>query len=182
MVAGECNERVSRLRSTDGNAIKATLAIFAFLLLADCAQTTALEPQSQALDARQARIFFIRQPSILTRFGTPDIKIDGKLVGSLAVGTYVVADRAPGVHRIAVIGGLDTVGYEAEIHVAPGISHYYELGPILRINADTFTYASMGVTGQPVAGTFSMNSPFMFYSLDAAAGAASIARLKTRNH
>jgi hypothetical protein len=147
------------------------------LLLGACAQTTALEPQNRALDARQARLYFIRHPAILRQIGSADIKVDGKLVGSVATGAYLVVDRSPGPHKITVYGLIDPTGFETDIHVEPGKSYYFELGPIVRINIDTFTYASMGVSGKPLPGRFGANSPFMFYSLDATAGAASVARI-----
>jgi hypothetical protein len=114
----------------------------------------------------------------LRQIGTADIKVDGKLVGSLATGSYLVVDRLPGPHKITVYGLIDPSGFEADINVEPGKSYYFELGPILRRNIDTFTYASMSVTGKPVPGRSGANSPFMFYSLDATVGAASVARIR----
>ena len=152
------------------------------LLLGACASTTALEPQDQPPDTRQARLYFMRQPTFVGKLGAADIKIDGKLVGSLAAGTYFVADRPPGSHKITVYGAIDSVGSEADINVQPGISYYFELGPnAVRTNMDRFIYDSMGITGQPVPGRVGPNSPYIFYSLDATAGAASVARLKARN-
>ena len=161
---------------------KSIFAFCALLLLQTCAtQTIALESQNRAMDARQGHIYFIRHTSILSRLGAPDIKVDGKLVGELAVGTYIVTDRPAGPHTITVVGAMDSVGCEAEIRVQPGISYYFEMGPIVRTNMDTFNIASMGVTGQPVPCRNRHNTPYMFYSLDATAGAAAVARLKARN-
>lgn len=148
------------------------------VLLGACAQTSVLEPQNQTLDTRQARLHFIRHPAILRQIGTADIKVDGKLVGSLATGSYLIVDRSPGPHKITVYGLIDPSGFEADINVEPGKSYYFELGPIMRMNIDTLNYAVMGVTGKPIAGRFGANSPFMFYSLDATAGAASVARIR----
>jgi hypothetical protein len=127
------------------------------------------------------RIYFIRHPSVLSRLGAPDVKVDGKLVGELAVGTYIAADRPAGPHMITVVGAMDSVGCEAEIRVQPGMSYYFEMGPIVRTNMDEFNIASMGVTGQPVPCRNRHNTPYMFYSLDATAGTAAVARLKARN-
>lgn len=158
--------------------LKSIFAFCASLLLQACvAQTTALA-QNRAPDARQGRIYFIRHSSVLSRLGAPDIKVDGKLVGELAVGTYIAADRPPGPHVITVVGAMDSVGCETEIRVQPGISHYFEMGPIVRTNMDTFNIASMGVTGRPVPCRNRHNTPYMFYALDATAGAAAVARLK----
>jgi hypothetical protein len=161
-----------------GRFFKSIFACCALLLLlAGAAPTTALA-QNQAPDARQGRIHFIRHSSVLSRLGAPDIKVDGKLVGELAVGTYIAVDRPAGPHTITVVGAMDSVGCEAEIRVQPGTSYYFEMGPIVRTNIDTFNVASMGVTGRPVPCRNRHNTPYMFYSLDATAGAAAVARLK----
>ena len=47
---------------------------------------------------------------------------------------------------------MDSVGCEAEIRVQPGMSYYFEMGPIVRTNMDTFNIASMGVTGRKAKG------------------------------
>ena len=161
---------------------KSIFAFCAFLLLQACAtQSIALESQNRAVDARQGHIYFIPHTSVLSRLGAPDIRVDGKLVGELAVGTYIAADRPAGSHTITVVGAMDSVGCEAEIRVQPGMSYYFEMGPIVRTNMDTFNIASMGVTGRPVPCRNRHNTPYMFYSLDATAGAAAVARLKARN-
>lgn len=152
------------------------------VLLGACAQTTALEPQNQALDARHGRIYFIRNPVFVGKLGSADIKIDGKLVGALAAGTYIVADRPLGPHKISVYGAIDSVGTESDINIQPGISYYFELGPsVVRTNMDRVMYDAMGVTGQPVPARVGPNSPYQFFSLEATAGAASIARLRSRS-
>ena len=95
--------------------------------------------------------------------------------------TYIVADRPPGPHTITVVGAMDSVGCEAEIRVQPGMSYYFEMGPIVRTNMDTFNISSMGVTGRPVPCRNRHNTPYMFYSLDATTGAAAVAKVKARN-
>jgi hypothetical protein len=116
---------------------KSIFAFCAFLLLQACAtQSIALESQNRAVDARQGHIYFIRHTSVLSRLGAPDIRVDGKLVGELAVGTYIAADRPAGSHTITVVGAMDSVGCEAEIRVQPGMSYYFEMGPIVRTNMD----------------------------------------------
>jgi uncharacterized protein DUF2846 len=159
---------------------QAVVACCLVVLLAACGSTTAFEPQSQSFDRHQGRLHFIRQPSFLSGLGTANIKVDGSPVGSLAAGSYIVADRAAGTHTITVQGPVDNTGFEADIQVEPGVSYYYELGPIVRMNIDLFRLDSMGVTGRPVPGRVGPNSPYMFYSLDAIAGATSVANLKAR--
>ena len=71
---------------------QAVVACGLLLLLGACAQTTALEPQDQMLDASLARLYFFRQarsPTDIGGFSAADIKIDGKPIGSLAPGTSV---------------------------------------------------------------------------------------------
>jgi hypothetical protein len=181
MVTGELGGPARARRAYDGS-FRSIFAFCALLLLQACAaRTTALDSQNQVSDARQGRIYFIRHASVLSRLGAPDIRIDGKLVGELAVATYIVADRPPGPHTITVVGAMDSVGCEAEIRVQPGMSYYFEMGPIVRTNMDTFNISSMGVTGRPVPCRNRHNTPYMFYSLDAATGAAAVAKVKARN-
>ncbi|MCK1360484.1 DUF2846 domain-containing protein [Bradyrhizobium sp. 199] len=149
-------------------------------MLLQAASETSAFAQNQASDTRQGHIYFIRHSSVLSRLGKPDIKVDGKVVGELAVATYILVDRPAGPHTITVVGAMDSVGCEAEIRVQPGMSHYFEMGPIVNINMDTFNIASMGVTGRPVPCRNRHNTPYMFYSLDATAGAAAVARIKGR--
>jgi hypothetical protein len=68
--------------------------------LGGCATTTALEPQNLARDARSARLHFIRPSTIIGVGLSPDIKINGQLIGNVAVGSYIYADRAPGKYQI----------------------------------------------------------------------------------
>jgi hypothetical protein len=163
--------------------LKSFIPLLCATVLAGCLETktTTYEPQSQSLDSRQARLHFIRHPSVLSRIGAPDIKVDDNLVGELGVGTYFFVDRPAGTHKITVYGAMDSVGCQADIRVEPGMSYYFEMGPIVHTNMDTFNLASMGITGRPIPCVKSGNSPYMFYSLDSTAGAATIAKLKERN-
>jgi hypothetical protein len=161
-------------------SFRVIVAGFAVLLLVGCASSTVLEPQDQPLDTRQARLYFIRQPMLTGQIGAVDIKIDGKLIGSLGTANYMVADRPPGTHKITVYGLIDPTGFESDVQMEPGISYYFELGPIVRQNIDLFTRDMMVTTGRPIPGRGGANSPFMFYALDPAAGAASVAKLNAR--
>jgi hypothetical protein len=92
-----------------------------------------------------------------------------------------VSDRPPGQHTISVFGPiLDSAGFEADIKLEPGVSYYFELGPIVRMNADLLSRSMMVTTGHPIRGRFNATSVYMFYSLDAAAGATSVAKLRDR--
>lgn len=155
------------------------------LLLGACAKTTALEPQDQLLDARLARIYFFRRAQSPTDAGglsAADIQIDGKPIGSLAPGTsvYIIADRPEGVHKIAVRRSSDTAGFEADVQIESSTSYYFEVGPVVDANIDQAKLNSMGLKGHPVPGRLAGSSPFMFYSLDAIAGAGMITKLKAK--
>lgn len=153
------------------------------LLLGACAKTTALEPQDQLLDARQARIYFFRQarsPTDVGGFTAADISIDGRPIGSLAPGTtvYIVADRPEGPHKIIV--GRTGDGFEADIQIEAATSYYFEIAPAVEMNVSQAKLDAQGIKGHPVAGHASGNSPFMFFSLDAIAGAGMITKLKAK--
>jgi uncharacterized protein DUF2846 len=180
VVTGECDGRSPGIGQILWVAVKFSPALLFLAVLAGCstAQTITYEPQNQSLDGRQGQIYFIRHPSVLSGFGAPPIKVDGKLVGELAAGTYFVVQRPPGTHKITVQDFSKEC--ETDVRFEPGMSHYFELGPVVRTNADGFTADSMGITGRPVPCRPGGGSRLMFYSLDSAAGAAAIAKLKDR--
>jgi hypothetical protein len=149
------------------------------LLLGACAKTTALEPQDQLLDARLARLYFFRQarsPTDISGYSAAD----GKPIGSLAPGTsvYIIADRPEGPHKITVHRSNDS--FEADVQIESATSYYFEIGPVLDANIDQAKLNSMELKGRPVPGRFAGSSPFMFYSLDAIAGAGMITKLKAK--
>jgi Protein of unknown function (DUF2846) len=155
------------------------------LLLGACAKTTAFEPQDQLLDTSQARIYFFRQtrsPSDIGGFTAADIRIDGKVIGSLAPGTsvYIVADRPEGTHKITVGRAGDTAGFDADIQIEAATSYYFEIGPAVEMNVAQAKLDALQIKGRPVAGRFTASSPFMFFSLDAIAGAGMITKLKAQ--
>lgn len=158
-------------------ALRSVIPLICLTLLVGCLETktTTYEPQSQGSDGR---LHFIRHRSVLSRIGAPDIKVDDKLVGELGVGTYFFVDRPAGTHKITVYGAMDSVGCQADVRVEPGMSYYFEMGPIVHTNMDGFNLDSMGITGRPIPCIKSGNSPYMFYALDPAAGAAAVTKLK----
>ncbi len=150
--------------------------------LGACEGTSALETQNRAHNSHQARLYFIRQPAVLSKLGSADIKVDGASVGSLGASSYIAVDRPPGQHTISVFGPiLDSAGFEADIKLEPGASYYFELGPVVHGTNDLISRSMMVTTGRPIRGRFNATSVYMFYSLDAAAGAASVARLRDRS-
>ena len=156
------------------------------VLLAACvaANTVALEPQDRSLDGRQARLYFIRHANAvagLLTYPTVSIKVDGKPVGGLATGAFIFVDRPAGPHKINVSGSIhDKSGFETDVQIEAGGSYYFEIGPIVRINNDRLVQEMMEVSGRPLQGRYSEYSGFMFYSLDATTGAASIASLNSK--
>ena len=155
------------------------------LLLGACAKTTALEPQDQLLDMSQARIYFFRQtrsPTDMGGFTAADIRIDGKPIGSLAPGTsvYIVADRPEGAHKITVGRPGDAAGFDADIQIEAATSYYFEIGPAVEMNVAQAKLDALEIKGRPIAGRFAASSPFMFFSLDAIAGAGMITKLKAQ--
>jgi hypothetical protein len=180
VLAGEDNGRSQGIGRIFRAAVKFSPALLFLTVLAACstAQTTTFEPQNQSLDPRLGRLYLIRHASVMNGYGAPPIKANGKPVGELAAGTYFVVDRPAGTHKITVYGVRDTVGCEADVNFQPGMSHYFELGPVVRTNMDGIIAESMGVTGRPVPCNPGSNLYYMFYSLDPAAGAAAVAKLK----
>jgi hypothetical protein len=65
--------------------------------------------------------------------------------------------------------------------VEAGGSYYFEIGMISRTNADAIASGMMEVSGRPLVGRYSKYSGFMFYALDAAAGATAVASLNSKN-
>jgi Protein of unknown function (DUF2846) len=168
-----------------GRFLKAGIACGMLLLLGACAKTTALEPQDQLLDTRQARIYFFRQarnPTDMGGFTAADIRIDGKPIGSLAPGTsvYIVADRPEGAHKITVGRPGDAAGFDADIQIEAATSYYFEIGPAVEMNVAQAKLDALEIKGRPVAGRFAASSPFVFFSLDAIAGAGMITKLKAQ--
>jgi hypothetical protein len=166
---------------------QAVMACGLLLLLGACAQTTALEPQDQALDMRLARVYFFRQgqgqtPTSLGGYTAADIKVDGKPIGSLAPGTsvYIIADRPEGLHKITVQRSGDNFGFDADVQLESMTSYYFEIGPTAEANIDQARLTAMGMKGHPTPGRFAASTPFMFYTLDPIAGAGMITRLKSK--
>jgi hypothetical protein len=150
------------------------------LLLGACtAATVALEPQNRPPDPHQGRLYFIRSPNFMGKTGVAnDIRIDGKLIGSLAASSYIAVDRPPGRHTIAIYGVRDPVGFETDIQIEPFVSYYFEVGLVVRTNLDGLSNEMMGNTGIPMPGRYGENTGLMFYSLDPSTGSALVARLR----
>jgi hypothetical protein len=154
------------------------------LLLGACAKTTAFEPQDQALDPRLSRIYFFRQARSVSDAGgiaTAEIRVDGKVIGSLVPGTtvYIIADRAEGNHKLTVHGTGEPAGFDADAPIEGATSYYFEVGPVVEANIDQAKLDAMELKGRPMPGRFVASTPFMLYSLDPIAGAGMITKLKS---
>src|SRR3954464_4892684 len=104
-----CDDNLARIANT-------LMLLFISVLLAACnATSVVVEPQSRQLSTGMARIHFIRHEAFLSAIGKPDVRVDDKLVGSLAVGSYFVVDRPPGPHRIALYGAMDSTGWQTTL-------------------------------------------------------------------
>src|SRR5258708_7322817 len=100
---------VARLTAVTRNRAGLAASISFLISLTACvaANTTALEPQNQSLDARQARLYFMRHANAVASvmsYPTVTIKVDGKPVGGLATGANIFVDRPAGAHTINVAG------------------------------------------------------------------------------
>jgi hypothetical protein len=135
--------------------------------------------KSSATVQSNATIYFLRPMPVLGWATAPDIKLDGRLVGELSVGSYLVVSAPRGEHRIQVQGGLDG-GYESELQVEAGKSYFIEVGPRgdPAPGAQLITRVFSGNTlGQPMPGRGFMGA-YVFFLLDAEDGRAKLANLR----
>src|SRR5436190_22073491 len=100
---------------------------FAALLL--CALVLAGFPATRivAQDSSPARLYFIRHSTFVGIINSPEIKINGRSVGSIATGTYILAERPAGRHTITVSRWADFGQFVADVHFNAGEPHYYEI-------------------------------------------------------
>src|SRR5215218_6881387 len=102
--------------------------LFTFLLTAACA-TAPLESQTQAQDKGQARIYVLRESSLLYSAGAPNVKINGQNVGTVASGSSFFVDRPPGSYVITLETPLVPGRYAANVTVRAGAVHYLKVAP-----------------------------------------------------
>ena len=79
-----------------------------------------------------------------------DIKIDGQVVGKIALGSYFFVDRPPGTYTLKVEPPLDWVYFESDVKVAAGGTYYY---------AVNIKPAVVPITGGGVVGVVAMRHP-----------------------
>jgi Protein of unknown function (DUF2846) len=143
--------------------------------LAACA-TAPLESQTKQQDQRQARIYFLRESSLVFAAGAPNVKVDGQQVGTVANGSYFFVDRAPGPRTITLETPLVPGRFAANVTVRPGGVYYLKVSP-----RNEYLAAALlaGAVGQFVDAAVSENSgSYSLTPLEEKAGAALLAQLK----
>lgn len=109
----------------------------------------------------------------------PDIRLNGRRVVELGVGSYFTVTVPRGQHKIAVQGGVD-FGTESDLQVEAGKSYFLEVGikghpaPGQQLLTRIFGNNTMG---QQMPGRGFMGS-YTFYLLSAEEGRAKITKLK----
>lgn len=128
-----------------------------------------------------ATIYFMRPMPLMGWANKPDVRLDGRLVGEISPGTYIVVRAPRGLHKIEVQGGL-AGAYESQLKVDAGKSYFIEIGA-------KDEYAPIGQkligrimsnqtwSGQPLAGS-GFWAAYAFYLLNEQEGRAKIAQLK----
>jgi hypothetical protein len=112
-----------------GAAWCAVVAFAVTTALAACAtvNTTSMESQNKARDARLARLYFIWPRSMMFKTATFDIKVDGKIVGKIAPDSYFFSDQQPGTHTLKIEPPFDWTYFETDVQVAAGGTYYYSV-------------------------------------------------------
>lgn len=150
-------------------------------LLAACmATTSALEPQNKALSGDKARIYILRPNAWALRVQPAHLKIDDQDIGAVANNSFLFVDRPPGRHKLNVSVPFDLGTNELDVQMTAGRSYYFV------INMKSSTMMAGGIvltipeqrTGKPV-GQRSLFAMAYLAELDATAGAALVARMKT---
>jgi hypothetical protein len=99
-------------------------ALCALLLLGACASAPPIEtPRAQ--NPQQARIYVMRDPEVFSEAVHPGIKVDDESVGDVAPARFLVIDRAPGQHVVAVF--LLQNYYPLTLTTRPGSVHYVKV-------------------------------------------------------
>lgn len=149
-------------------------------LLAIAASASAAPTKPSAAGGGSATIYFMRPMPILGWDNRPDVRLDGKRVVELPVGSYFAARAARGAHKIEVQGGGIDGGTEMQLLVEPGKSYFIEIGakgqpsPGGQLINRLLTGNSMSAQQQG-RGFF---GAYAFYVLDAEEGRARLAKLK----
>jgi hypothetical protein len=126
-------------------------------------------------------IYFLRPTPVMGWATKPDIKVDGRLVGELSVGSYLVVSCPHGQHSLSVRGGGLEGGFETQLQVESGKSYFIEVGP--NQNGQAIGQQLIGRLisnsnfGQQMPGS-TLLAVYVFYQLSAEEGREKIATLK----
>src|SRR5262249_25760837 len=126
---------------------------------------------------RPARLYFIRHSTLVGIINSPEIKIDGRSVGSISTGSYIIVERPPGRHTIIVSHWADFGQFVADVHVNRGAWPYYESAQTIRGGGGVLLPSLAGEVGRPMKARVDSGS-YRLNVLDAKVGAASVLRLK----
>ena len=78
-------------------------------LIGLCMMVNVLSPDSVAQELRPARLYFIRQSTFVGIINSPDVSVDGRLIGSIATGSHLVVDVRQGATRSPCLIGRTLV-------------------------------------------------------------------------
>jgi hypothetical protein len=149
-------------------------AVLSFVVLFSAAASVA---QDKGTDGRPARLYFLRHMTFVGVVGAgPEVKINGVSLGSLSVGSYVLAQRPAGRYTITVSHWAEFGRFEVDVNVAPATSYYYEIGITAR-GGGVLLPSLAGEVGAPMRGRVDTGS-YRLNVLNAKTGSATIANLK----
>jgi hypothetical protein len=155
--------------------------------LAGCSGvTSAVESQSKSRDARLARMYFMRAKSVMGDMGATggesDVRVDGKLVGTLINNSYFFVDRPPGKYILSLEMKRSSA-FETDVQLDAGGTYYFNAG-VPATGAPGMDLANMAMTGsrgEQMQGHRPFPSSYaalVFNRLELSAGAAEIEKLK----
>jgi hypothetical protein len=107
----------------------ATGCVLVTVLLTTGCATAPLESQTQVQDKRHARIYVLRESSLLYSGGAPNVKINGQNVGTVASSSSFFVDRPPGSYVITLETPLVPGRYAANVTMGAGAVHYLKVAP-----------------------------------------------------
>ena len=146
------------------------------MLLAGCA-TAPLESQSKLQDRRQARVYILRESTLVYSMGAaPVLKVNGQEVGRVANGSFFFVDRPPGTYTVTLETPLTPGRFKADVTLRAGATYYVKVAP----RAEHLVIGlAVGMAGQLVEAVVAENSgPFSVTTLDEPTGAAMLKELK----
>jgi hypothetical protein len=138
---GNNNNKLYHNHSLRGFMVARRVLSFALCLLFFTVAGAAaqLKPETAAKPSPrgpgQATIYFILPNSLNGAIWgklapTPDIKVDGRQVGRLVTGTYLLVNRPAGHHTIDsdVRGIFGVTSWESEVELAAGQTYFFQIG------------------------------------------------------